>query len=122
MLSPGINDPTTAGQCLDHIHDLLRRLAGRPLPPMHLEIVDSVVRVVVPRVTWDDYVHLALDEIRHWGAKSIQVHKRIASMLDDLAGVVGPERCMVLEEQKRLLDARLEDLGPERVSATRKRR
>lgn len=119
-LSPGINDPTTAGQCLDHLHDLLRRLASRPLPPTHVETVNEVVRVVVPRMTWDDYVHLALDEIRHWGAQSIQIHKRIASMLDDLAAVVGPQRRLVLEEQKRLLVARLEDLGPERVSATRK--
>lgn len=120
-LSPGINDPTTAGQCLDHLHDLLRRLAGRPLPPTHVETVDEVVRVVIPRMTWDDYVHLALDEIRHWGAQSIQIHKRIASMLDDLAAVVGPQRCLVIEEQRRLLVARLEDLGPERLSATRKR-
>ena len=121
-LSPGINDPTTAGQCLDHLHELLRRLAGGPLPPARVEIVDEVVRVVAPQLTWDDYVNLALDEIRHWGANSIQVHQRITSMLDDLAGVVGPERRAVLEEQKRLLVARVEDLGPERVSATRKRR
>ena len=78
--------------------------------------------MVVPRMTWDDYVYLALDEIRHWGAQSIQIHKRIASLLDDLAAVVGPERCLVLEEQRRLLVARLQDLGPERVSATRERK
>ena len=31
-LSPGINDPTTAVQAIDQIHDLLRRLVTRPLP------------------------------------------------------------------------------------------
>ncbi len=31
-LSPGINDPTTAAQALDVLHDLLRRLATRHLP------------------------------------------------------------------------------------------
>lgn len=120
-LSPGINDPTTAVQCLDHLHDLLRRLAGRALPPARVEIVDHVVRVVAPLLTWEDYVNLALDEIRHWGANSIQVHQRIAAMLDDLSGIVGPQRWMVIEDQKRLLVARLPDLGPEQASATRKR-
>ena len=32
-LSPGINDPTTAIQCLDQIHNLLRRLMDRNFPP-----------------------------------------------------------------------------------------
>ena len=32
-LSPGINDPTTAVQVIDQLHDLLRRLATRPLLP-----------------------------------------------------------------------------------------
>ena len=31
-LSPGINDPTTAVQAIDQLHDLLRRLARRPMP------------------------------------------------------------------------------------------
>ncbi len=31
-LSPGVNDPTTAVQVIDQLHDLLRRLAARPLP------------------------------------------------------------------------------------------
>ena len=31
-LSPGINDPTTAVQALDQLHDLLRRLARRRIP------------------------------------------------------------------------------------------
>ncbi|HVM01902.1 MAG TPA: DUF2254 domain-containing protein [Acidimicrobiales bacterium] len=118
-LSPGVNDPTTAVQCLDHLHDLLRRLADRPLPPERVEVVDGVARVVAPQLTWDGYVNLALDEIRHWGADSIQVHRRITSMLDDLAGVVGPARAAVLDDQRRLLAARSEDLGPEQVSAAR---
>jgi hypothetical protein len=33
-LSPGVNDPTTAIQVIDQLHDLLRRLADRSLPPL----------------------------------------------------------------------------------------
>ncbi len=121
-LSPGVNDPTTATQCLDHLHDLLRRLAHRPLPPCLTESVEGTVRAVMPQPTWDDYVALALDEIRHWGAGSLQIHQRISSMLDDLAGEVGPERGAVLRERRRLLDARLDDLpAVERPSTVTRR-
>ncbi|MBW3575875.1 MAG: DUF2254 domain-containing protein [Actinobacteria bacterium] len=53
-LSPGVNDPTTAVQCLDHLHDLLRRLAHRPLPPRVTRTSERGVRVVLPRPTWED--------------------------------------------------------------------
>lgn len=117
-LSPGVNDPTTASQCLDHLHDLLRRLAERPLPRVRVETAGGDARVVVPQPTWDDYVALALDEIRHWGADSIQIHKRIAAILDDLDSAVTQDRRAVLLERRRRLEARLADLpAVEQVTA-----
>lgn len=109
-LSPGVNDPTTASQCLDHLHDLLRRLAQRPLPPTRVENTGSDTRVVVPQPTWDDYVALALDEIRHWGAGSIQIHRRIGAILDDLVSTVPADRLPVLHQRRRMLESRLADL------------
>ncbi|HEV2068401.1 MAG TPA: DUF2254 domain-containing protein [Acidimicrobiales bacterium] len=109
-LSPGVNDPTTAVQCLDHLHDLLRRLAHRPLPPWVTRTSEQRLRVVLPRPTWDDYVALAVDEVRHWGAGSLQVHRRIAALLDDLAAEVAPERAAVVAGRRRLLEARRDDL------------
>ncbi|HEV2068651.1 MAG TPA: DUF2254 domain-containing protein [Acidimicrobiales bacterium] len=109
-LSPGVNDPTTAVQCLDHLHDLLRRLAHRPLPPRITRTSEQRARVVLPRPTWDDYVALAVDEIRHWGAGSLQVHRRIGALLDDLAAEVAPERAAVVIGRRRLLEARRGDL------------
>ncbi len=53
-LSPGINDPTTAVQALDQLHDLLRRLATRPLPPGRAVDDKGVVRLSFPSPTWDD--------------------------------------------------------------------
>ncbi|MCB1005598.1 MAG: DUF2254 domain-containing protein [Acidimicrobiales bacterium] len=107
-LSPGINDPTTATQCLDHVHDLLHRLCRRPLPAWR--VTDA--RVTVPQYTWEAYVSLALDEPRNWGASSIQVHRRMGAMLDDLIAEAPAHRVLVLEEQRRLLDARRSDLAP----------
>ena len=109
-LSPGVNDPTTATQCLDHIHALLRQLAPRPLNPRTCVSDDGFLLAMVDQPDWEDYVRLGLDEIRHWGAGSLQVHGRIEELLSDLAIVTPPERRAVLAEQRRLLNLRREDL------------
>lgn len=111
-LSPGVNDPTTAVQCVDAMHDLLYHLAIRPFPPGFATDDDGTVRVIHSTWSWDDYVHLAFDEIRHWGAESLQIHRQLRHVLEDLIGVVGPDspRRLALEHQRELLDRRLDDL------------
>jgi len=106
-LSPGVNDPTTACQCLDHLHDLLRRLLYRPLPSA---VAHGDGRVVVPQYCWDDYLSLALDEIRHWGGDSLQIHRRMNVLLADLADDAPTERAASIGEQRQLLRSRQSDL------------
>jgi uncharacterized membrane protein len=103
-LSPGVNDPTTAVQALDQIHDLLRRLARRYIPSGFRYGEDSQLRLVLPRPGWDDYVALGLDEIRQYGSGSLQVMRRIEFMLDDLLAWTPERRRPVLLEQRRYLD------------------
>lgn len=103
-LSPGINDPSTAVQALDEIHDLLRRLVTRGFPsPVRIDR-EGTPRLVLPRPGWDAYVHLALDEIRQYGAGSIQIARRLRALLDDCLAVAPPDRRPPLEEQRALLD------------------
>jgi len=84
-LSPAINDPTTAVQTIDQIEDLLRRLGARALDAVYVADDDGVVRLVYPMPTWEDYLTLSFDEIRQYGATSIQVLRRLRSALLDLA-------------------------------------
>ena len=101
-LSPGINDPTTAVQALDHIHDLLRRLATRPMPAGRAVDEAGITRLVFPTMRWGDFVALGLDEIRHYGADSLQVTRRLHDLLDDLLTVVPEDRrAPVLERRDR---------------------
>lgn len=102
-LSPGINDPTTAVQCIDQIHALLRRIAGRDEPEAVQRDADGRPRVLLPVPTWEVLVQLGFDEIRHWGTSSIQVRRRLQLALDDLAGAVGPDRLFPVTEQLRQL-------------------
>jgi uncharacterized membrane protein len=103
-LSPAINDPTTAVQCIDRLHDLLRRLAVRPLPSGMWGDADGELRLVVPQPTWEDYVHLSFDEIRHFGIASLQIPRRLRAALLDLKVAAPPERHAVLDRQLRALD------------------
>ena len=63
----------------------------------------GVCRLVVPTMGWDDYVHLAFDEIRLAGAASPQVSRRLFAALDDLLVVAPEERRPALEDQRELL-------------------
>ncbi len=63
-------DPTTAVQAIDRIHDGLRQLAQRRLHDGRHFDARGVCRLVVPTMGWDEYVHLAFDEIRMAGAAS----------------------------------------------------
>jgi uncharacterized membrane protein len=103
-LSPGINDPTTAVQALDQIHDLLRTLNMRTIPAPSRMDDSGQLRLFLPRPDWDAYVRLGLDEIREYGEGSIQIARRIRAILEDLLSVVPAARQEVLQEQLALLE------------------
>ena len=105
-LSPGINDPTTAVQALDQIHDLLRRLAVVDYPTGYYLDESGALRAMRPTHHWEDYLDLALTEIRQYGAGSIQVQRRLSATLADLALATAdsPLRAEPVEEHRKLLD------------------
>jgi uncharacterized membrane protein len=87
-LSPAINDPTTAVQALDQIEDLLRRLGCRQLEAGYARDRAGKIRVTFPVPTWQDYLALAFDEIRQFGAASIQVGRRLRAALVGLGDTI----------------------------------
>ncbi len=104
-LSPGTNDPTTAVQCLDRMHGLLRRVARRELA-VGERVVDGVQRLNGPVPSWDDLVALCCDEVRHWGSGSVRVQRRLDELLRDLHQVTVPARRRVLLDQLERLERR----------------
>lgn len=84
-LSPAINDPTTAVQAIDQIEDLLHRLGRLELDTGYARDANGVLRLIFPMPTWEDYLSLALDEIRQYGAGSVQVLRRLRSALVGVA-------------------------------------
>jgi uncharacterized membrane protein len=105
-LSPAVNDPTTATQAVDRIHDLLRRIAVAPDPCPVYRDAAGAVRLVLPVQDWDEIVHLAFDEVRQYGHDAFQIHRILRYVLDDLIDLCAerPDRLGPLLAQRDLLD------------------
>ncbi len=102
-LSPAVNDPTTAVQALDQIEDLLMRLGHSRLEIGEYRDSDGKLRLVVPFPAWEDFLRLALDEIRFYGATSVQVTRRMMALLADLvSGLPIERRAAVVHWEQRL--------------------
>lgn len=91
-LSPGTNDPTTATQALDRIHDLLRRIVVRRIPSPVRSGKGGRPRLLLARPGWEDYLGLGLTEVRLAGANQVQVVHRLRVLLEDLASVAPEDR------------------------------
>lgn len=102
-LSPSLNDPTTAVQCVDVLHDILRQLAGRHLPDGRHVGDDHQVRLVIPQYSFADLLDVALAEIWRYGQDAAQVPERIARLLDDLSGVALREHRPAIEAWQRIV-------------------
>ncbi len=107
-LSPAINDPTTAVLAIDQLHRLLRHVGLRHVS--REEICDEAgeTRLIYRTPNWEDVVHLACTEIRHCGAGSIQITRRMHSMLENLMQTLPPNRHPELRKQLELLDRAIE--------------
>jgi uncharacterized membrane protein len=96
-------DPTTAVQAIDRLHDCLRQLGPREFPDGRFLDGRGDVRLIVPVMDWDAYLHLAFDEIRIAGAGSPQVSRRLAAALQDLEAVVSGDRLDAVRRHRELL-------------------
>src|SRR6516225_8657570 len=67
-LSPAINDPTTAVLAIDRIHHLLRHVGGRCLDDERIRDTADRVRLIYRTPDWEDFLVLAVTEIRQFGA------------------------------------------------------
>jgi uncharacterized membrane protein len=102
-LSPAINDPTTAVLALDQIHHLLHTVGVRDLDTGQVRDAAGRLRLVYRTPDWEDFVHLAVTEIRHFGGESIQIARRLRAMLENLIQTLPPSRTALLREEITLL-------------------
>jgi uncharacterized membrane protein len=107
-LSPAVNDPTTAVQALDQIEDLLIRLGLSRLDIGKYRDNQGALRLVIPFPTWNDFLLLALDEIRSCGANSVQVMRRMNALIKNLKRVLPVQRHAALQYWEKRLQGTVE--------------
>jgi uncharacterized membrane protein len=107
-LSPAINDPTTAVLAIDQLHRLLRLVGMRHVSREEICDKGGELRLIFLTPNWEDFVHLACTEIRHCGAGSIQITRRMRSMLENLMHTLPTHRHPELRKQLELLDRAIE--------------
>lgn len=109
-LSPAINDPTTAVLALDQIHVLLREVGSRRLDTGMVHDSSGMLRLMYRTPNWEDFVALAVTEIRQFGGNSTQVARRMRAMLEDLIRFLPDQRVPTLTQEVDLLKSTI-DLG-----------
>jgi uncharacterized membrane protein len=102
-LSPAINDPTTAVLAIDQIHHLLRDVGTRYLAEGHEKDRAGEVRLIYRTPNWEDFVQLSITEIRHYGHDSVQIMRRMRSMLENLIATLPDRRAPLLHRELSLL-------------------
>jgi uncharacterized membrane protein len=102
-LSPAINDPTTAVLAIDQIRHLLRLIGARCLDEGQVHDGAGRLRLVYRTPDWDDFVQLAVTEIRHFGGTSVQVARRLRAMLEGLIQSLPADRAEPLRHELKVL-------------------
>lgn len=112
-LSPAVNDPTTAVHGLDALEVLTRDLASRDLESSLAADDRGITRLVWRVPGWDELLGLALDEIRGYGADSVQVCRRLRALLEDLREATPSSRHAAIDTHLARLGATVREAHPE---------
>lgn len=120
-LSPGINDPTTAGHAIGHASDLLIRLQRRRLGPVVHPGGNGAPRVETPDRDIRYYLDLVVAPVRRYGAREPTVLLALMRMLRDVAVAARDEeqRQEIARQAGLVLSTVRDDLLAEDTEAVR---
>ena len=122
-ISPAVNDPTTAINCVDQLSRILIRLASRDLPDSLLYDLHGVARVSIPWIDLEHLLESAFEQIRMYSKTDVAVSLRLLRALNDIASAIrDPGVCkMVGEWGKRIVEGCAEGLREEELRPIRTR-
>lgn len=95
-------------QALDQIEDLLVHLGRRRLEIGCFRDTAGHLRLLMNFPTWDDFLCLALDEIRFYGATSIQGMRRMKALVNELISLLPEDRRPALRDWRERLQFTVE--------------
>lgn len=96
-LSPGVNDPFTCMQCIDHLSAILCQLAQRVFPSPYRYDEEGTLRIIAHPVTFGGILDAAFHQIRQHGQGDVAV---IIRLLEGLK-LIG--ECVEREEDRQAI-------------------
>jgi uncharacterized membrane protein len=84
-ISPAVNDPTTAINCVDQLSRILIRFSSRDLPEPILFNPPGAVRVTIPWIGFGKLLRSAFEQIRFYARSDIVVSLRLLRAFSDIA-------------------------------------
>jgi uncharacterized membrane protein len=122
-ISPAVNDPSTAINCVDQLSSIMIRFASREPPEAVLYDPPGTVRVVIPWIGFDRLLEAAFEQIRMYSKSDAAVSLRLLRALGDIAATTqDPEYRRTLAQRGRQVVAGCaEKLGAEELQALRAR-
>jgi len=84
-ISPGINDPTTAIQCIDQLSAGLSHLAQREIPSSYRYDDDDNLRVIAEPFSFAGLTDAAFNQIRQYGKSDVGVVIRLLEAIATIA-------------------------------------
>ncbi len=105
-ISPAVNDPTTAINCIDQLGRIMIVWASRSPPLSSLYGPPHVLRMAMPWIGYDGLLDTAFEQIRHYAKSDIAVSLRLLRAFDDMiaAGASPRERQSLVERARRVVE------------------
>ncbi len=84
-ISPAVNDPSTAINCIDQLSRILIRFASRQEPASIIYDLPGEARIILQWITFDGLLDSAFEQIRQYASTDIAVSLRLLRALGDIA-------------------------------------
>ncbi|HEY1014561.1 MAG TPA: DUF2254 family protein, partial [Herpetosiphonaceae bacterium] len=88
-ISPAINDPRTAMNCIDYLGAILARAARRADPPTHHADAGGALRLISHELTFAGLLDRSFHQIRQYGAGDVAVTLRLVDTLFEIGEALG---------------------------------
>jgi len=116
-ISPAVNDPTTAINCVDQLSRILIRFASRERPEPMLYDIRGIARVSIRWIDFERLLDSAFEQIRMYSKTDIAVSLRLLRAYGDIATATQDQalRALLFDRAKRVVDGCAERLGAEEL-------
>jgi uncharacterized membrane protein len=122
-ISPAVNDPSTAINCVDQLSRILIRFGSRQEPASLRYDPPGILRVSIPWPGFDRLLDAAFDQIRLYSKADVAVSLRMLRALGDIATAIGDPAVQeaLAERGRQIVAGCAEELAEEELGKLRVR-